>query len=84
MSKRLQVMLGDDEYREIETIAREKRLTVSEWARQALRWARRQEPLVSPERKLASIRSAVRHEYPTGEIEEMLEQIERGYTGHGS
>jgi hypothetical protein len=77
-------MLGDDEYREIEAVARAKRLTVSEWARQALRWARRREPLTGSDRKLATIRSAVRHEFPTDDIDTMLEQIEHGYTRSGS
>jgi hypothetical protein len=81
MSKRLQVLLGDDEYREIETIARERRLTVSEWARQALRLARLREPQGGADRKLAAVRAAVRHEFPTDGIERMLEEIERGYTG---
>jgi hypothetical protein len=30
-------------------------------------------------RKLAAVRSAVRHSFPTADIEEMLGEIERGY-----
>jgi hypothetical protein len=79
MSKRLQVLLHDDEYRQIEAIARRRRLTVSEWARQALRAARRREPLQDPERKLAAIRAAVRHQFPVADIDTMIDEIERGY-----
>lgn len=69
MSKRLQVLLRDDEYREIEKIARQKRLTVSEWARQVLRAARQQEPLGSAERKFGAVRAALRHGFPAGDID---------------
>jgi predicted transcriptional regulator len=81
MSKRLQVVLDDREYGEIQRIARRQRMNVSEWVRQALRRARRSEPGVDSGRKLEAIRSAFEHEFPTAEIERMLEEIERGYLG---
>jgi hypothetical protein len=78
MSKRrLQVVLGEDEYREIERIARAQRLTVSAWVRRVLRRAGRQEPVVAADRKLAVVRAAVRHAYPTADIEQLLAEIER-------
>ncbi len=42
MSKSLQVLLGEDELREIRRIARRNWTTVAEWVRQALRAARRE------------------------------------------
>jgi hypothetical protein len=81
MSKRLQVVLGEDEYREIQKLARRHRMTVSEWVRQSLRRARRDEPVVDAGRKLDVVRSAAGHEYPVADIEQMLEEIERGYLG---
>lgn len=81
MSKRLQVVLDDAEYREIRQVARRHRMSVSEWVRQALRRARRSEPLKDADRKLDAVRAAVRHEFPTAEIDEMLAEIERGYRG---
>ena len=81
MSKRLQVLLRDEEYREIEAIARRRRLSISEWARQALRTARHREPIGSAERKLGAVRAALRHEFPTADIEAMLDEIESGYAG---
>lgn len=82
MSKRrLQVVLAEAEYREIERIARSQRMTVSAWVRHALRRAGRGEPEVSADRKLESVRAAVRHEFPTADIDRMLEEIERGYLG---
>ncbi|MGH7571548.1 MAG: ribbon-helix-helix protein, CopG family [Gemmatimonadota bacterium] len=81
MSKRLQVILDDEEYGEIQRFARRQRLNVSEWVRQALRRARRSEPTVEAGRKLEVVRSAVAHEFPTADIEQMLQEIERGYLG---
>ena len=44
MSKRLQVLIVEDEYLEIQAIARRRRMTVSEWIRQALRKAMDDQP----------------------------------------
>ncbi len=79
MSKRLQVIVDDGELREIKRIARRNRMTVAEWVRQALRAARQQEPSTSTNRKLRAVREAVRNEYPTGDVDTMLSEIERGY-----
>lgn len=79
MTKRLQVVLEESELQEVRKAARARRVTVAAWVRQALRDARRQEPLGSPERKLAVIRAVARHEFPTADVDRMLEQIERGY-----
>ena len=81
MSKRLQVLLDDAELREIQRIARRQRLTVAEWVRQTLRAARRRAPGGDAAKKLEAVRAAVRHSFPTAEIDEMLADIERGYTG---
>lgn len=79
MSKRLQVLLEEDELREIQRAARRERLTVAEWVRQALREVRRQRPQSTLERKRAVIRKALEHAAPTADIDQMLAEIERGY-----
>lgn len=79
MAKRLQVLLPDPEYREIQRAARARHLTVAAWVRQALSNARRREPQVGAGAKLEAIRAAVRHDYPTGDIDRMLADIEAGY-----
>jgi hypothetical protein len=81
MAKRLQVILKDPEYREIQRVARSRRMSIAEWVRQALELARRREPLGDVEKKLAAIRAAARHESPTSDIDTMLAEIERGYSG---
>jgi hypothetical protein len=80
MSKRLQVILKDPEYREIQRAARSRDLSVAEWVRQALSLVRRSEPSGSVGKKLDAIRAAARFEYPTADIDRMLAEIERGYT----
>jgi hypothetical protein len=84
MSKRLQVLFEDPEYRELQMIARKNRMTVSEWVRHALCAARRREPSVAPDRKLAVVRAAVRHEFPTADVDQLLHEIERGYLDEGT
>jgi hypothetical protein len=80
MAKRLQVILKDPEYREIQRVARARHMSIAEWVRQALTLARRREPLGEVEKKLAAIRAAARHESPTSDIDTMLAEIERGYS----
>jgi len=85
MTKRLQVLLKDAEYREIQRVARSRRMSIAEWVRQALELARRREPLGSVGKKLEIIQKAAQHDYPVGDIDGMLAEIEAGYgTGAGS
>jgi len=72
MSKRLQVILDDEELREIQRMAQKKQITVAEWVRQALRAARRGESTGDPGRKLQAIASASKHSFPSGDIDQML------------
>jgi hypothetical protein len=83
MSKRLQVLFDEPEWKEIQRTARAQRMTIAEWVRQALRVARQQRSSKDPHAKIAAIRSAARHAHPTADIEQMNEEIERGYLGTG-
>lgn len=84
MSKRLQVLLQEKELAEIQEFARRQQVTTAEWVRQALRAARRAEPRIATRKKLAVVRSAARHAFPAPEIEQMLDEIERGYLGEST
>jgi len=79
MSKRLQVLLDEPELREIQRMARAQSMTLAEWVRQALRQARRREPPGRAEKKVDILRTAVRYDFPTGDMPAMLAEIERGY-----
>jgi hypothetical protein len=79
MTKRLQVILQDSEYREIQQVASARHMSIAEWVRQALAAARRYEPLGDSSKKLDAVREAAKLDFPTADIDEMLSQIERGY-----
>ncbi|MGH2706192.1 MAG: antitoxin [Actinomycetota bacterium] len=82
MSKRrLQILVSDEELEQLRAIAVGEGMTLSEWVRQVLRRARAERPSGEPRRKLTALREAVRHEFPTGDIAQLLEEIERGYLG---
>ena len=74
MSKRLQVLIVEDEYLEIQASARRRRMTVSEWVRRALRKAMDDQPGTA-EAKLRAIADASRHSFPTADIETMLGEM---------
>lgn len=77
------MLLEESEWREIQRAARATRVTIAEWVRQALRAARASEPVGDIGKKLGVIRAATRHAYPTGDIEQMLTEIEHGYLTDG-
>lgn len=81
MSKRLQVVVDEQELAELRAIAERHGTTVSEWVRQVLRAARRRESSGDPARKLDAIQLAAEHAFPTADIEVMLAETERGYLG---
>ena len=79
MAKRLQVIVQDPDYREIQQMARSRHMSIAEWVRQALDLARRREPIADVGKKLDVVRAAVQHNGPTGDIDAMLTEIESGY-----
>jgi hypothetical protein len=78
MTKRLQVILTDPEYRNIQRVAHSRRVSIAEWVRQALDLARRRKPGAGAEKKLEVIRAAARHDFPSPDIDRMLAEIETG------
>ena len=79
MTKRLQVLFEDDELAELQQIARRQRMTTAEWVRRSLREAR--DAGANTTQKLATIRTAASNSFPTGDIDAILGEIERGYLG---
>ena len=78
MSTRLQIVVSDAEMASLRQVARRAGLTVSEWARRALRAARKAQAVPSPASKLEALERALDCNHPTGDIDEMLADIERG------
>ena len=79
MSKRLQVVVDDAELRRFQRAARAVGLTLSEWARQVLRHAETAASPADRGRKLAALRASTAHAFPAPDIDQMLDEIERGY-----
>ncbi len=77
--KRMQVLIDEAEYKRIQRVARRRGMTLAEWVRQALRSAFREEPLSGRDKKLATVRAAANQEFPTADIDQMLDEIARGY-----
>jgi hypothetical protein len=79
MSKRLQVLLDEEELAEIQRLAKRRHQTTAAWVRDALRVARDTAGSGEIERKLKVIREASQYSFPAPDIEQMLEETERGY-----
>lgn len=78
MTKRLQVLFEEDELAEIQRAAKRERKTTATWVREALRAARAAGTAPDAEPKLRAVREALTYGYPTGDIAELLADIERG------
>lgn len=81
MSKRLQVVVDEAELRRYQRAARRASMTLSAWVRLNLQQAEAQVATGRTGPKLEAIRSASEHSFPTGPIDQMLDEIEKGYLG---
>ena len=92
MAKRLEILLNDVEYAVIEEAAQHQQMSVSDWVRQALRYTRQAEltgakPNLNAQRKdperiarkLQALERAAKHNFPTADIDQMLQEIKDGY-----
>ena len=75
----MHLQLDEAELERLQRLAARKGLTTEQLVKQTLVAASREAEEGDADRKLAAIRAAARHEYPTADIERMLEEIESGY-----
>ena len=68
--------MDDEELAQIRQIAEAHHQSVSDWVRQALRAARREYPNAGAGRKVQVVREAATHRYPTGDMDDLLREIE--------
>ncbi len=80
MSKRLQVLVPDDELEAFRAAARAEHLTLSDWVRQALRDVAAERSTAKPDERIEAIRRAATHAFPAPDVEQMLAEIEAGYS----
>ena len=80
MSKRLQVVVGDEELERYARTSQAAGLTLSEWARQALRTAELGSSTGDVAAKLELIRrAAASYDFPAPDIDTILVETETGY-----
>ncbi len=75
--------MDEVEFQEIRRAACARKLTVAAWVREAIRAAHRGESVPDPDKKLAVVRAAVRHDFPTADVEQMIAEIEMGCSRGG-
>lgn len=81
MSKRLQVVLADEDLARYERAAKAAGLTLSEWVRQALGQVERTTSTGDVDRKVRAVREALHYHFPAPEIDQLLREIEGGSLG---
>jgi hypothetical protein len=74
--------MDEEEVKRLRICAERAGLTLSEWARRALRRAEKAQEGASPEQKCLALETALKCDYPTGDIEQFLSEIERGRDLH--
>jgi len=75
----MQVLIEDADYRRFQRLARRRGMSLAEWVRQVLRSASRREPSGDRDKKFAAVRDGAAHQFPTADIDQMLDEIARGY-----
>ena len=78
MSIRLQIIVPEEEAEQLRRSAEREGLTLSEWARRALRRARRNQSGPTPAGKLKALDRALGCGHPTGDMDTILVEMERG------
>ena len=79
MSKRLQLLLADDEIAELKGRAREERMTVSAWVRRAIYHEMNERPASSVRAKLELIDRLSDLGFPSGDYRDIAADIESDY-----
>jgi hypothetical protein len=70
--------MPDDEYRAVVRAARRRGRPVAQIVRESLRQALAIDEGVDPDKRIAAVLAFARFSGPTGNIEDILEEIERG------
>jgi len=78
----MQVLFEDEELDEMRQFAERHKMTLSEWVRQTLREAMRRAPNADRDGRLAAVRAASQHTFPTADIDQMLGEVARGREQH--
>lgn len=80
MSIRLQILLDEEELREVKKLAVQENLTVSAWVRRAIQHEKKERPGTAARKKLQHIQSFSKHNFPTGDYKDIAAEIDSGYS----
>jgi hypothetical protein len=78
MSKRLQILLPDDEFKDVQRVSRRLKCSVAELVREGIRARLAAEVREPPEHRIARVMAFAKHTAPTCDIDQMLAEIESG------
>ncbi len=78
MSKRLQIVMPDDEYGAVARAAKQRGKPVSQLVRESLRQAVAEDAAQDPDKRIAAVLRFARFSGPTGDIDQLIDEIERG------
>jgi hypothetical protein len=78
MSKRLQVVVSDEEYRAITRVAAQRGVPVAEVVRDSLRRTLPGDEAPDPNMRIALVLGFARFAGPTGDIDRILTEVEKG------
>ena len=78
MSKRLQILLPESEYKDVRRVSRHLNRTVADWVSEGIRARLVAENPEPPENRIARVMAFAKHSAPTCDIDQMLAEIESG------
>jgi hypothetical protein len=78
MSKRLQIVMPDDEYRAVARAAKIRKKPIAQLVRESLRKTLAEERERPVDERIAAVLRFARFSGPTGDIDEILADIEAG------
>jgi hypothetical protein len=71
--------MDEEEIAELKALAAQEKMTVSAWVRRAIQHEKRERPGKTARKKLEAVRKLSEYHFPTGNIEQMIAEIEAGY-----
>lgn len=80
MSKRLQILIPEKDYRRLVHVSKQNDTTVSEWVRNCINIRMNHKTIEAPEKRLAKIMKYARYNGPSGSINQILKEIDQGTT----
>jgi hypothetical protein len=74
----LQIVMPDEEYQALARAARRRGQSVSQIVRDSVRRTVAEQPAIDPDRRIAAVLRFARFAGPTGDVEQLLSEIEQG------